>query len=513
MNKKIKIIAILLTLCFLGFDLKISQAVLFEGSLAKTKDSAKIYVITKGQKHWIPNEAAFNSYPGYRWKDIQIVDQAILNQYPRAKHVKLANDPKVYYITESGLKRHLLNPDVFLSYGNQWEDIIEISQTELNAYEDCQFIQMGGDYKVYKIEDGQKRWIKTAEVFNQLGYDWSKICPVNQTEFHAYFTGGPIISAEPEQNTYPETFILEGPTEGAVLETTEVTFKYSGTNPLGDIKELTFETYLEGYDQSWDDRGSNDSQTFNLSEETRAYTFYVRAKNEQGYVDPTPASRTFQIGVSPYYQQVEIKKVYPAEEDFQNDYLILQNNADESINISGWILENKLTTITIPQAVNKLRYPFSIDGYSDITLPQGGEVVISMDLSPLGINFRLNKCTGYLDQSDQFCPSLPKECPEIEESEYSHLKKTCRDFIDDLGRCEIPNYSDKWEISVDNDCTDFLNERFNYKYCFEKHYLEIGFLKDEWRVFLSKSIDVLNNDSGKLILRDKNGLLVDEYSY
>src|SRR3989344_7532248 len=460
--KKINLAPFLFTFLIFGFwvtyfSFGISEAALSlpEGGLIKTADTSDVYAITKGKKHWIPTPAVFNSYPGYKWGNIQIISQADLDKYPRVKHIKLANTSKVYYTTESGLKRHVLNSEVFLSYGNKWEDIIEVNQTELNAYNDSELIRLMGDYKVYKIENNQKRWIETAEIFNQLGFDWSKIAPVNQTEFYGYFTGGPIISAKQESNKYPNTFILEGPEEDALLESNEISFKYSGNNPLGEVKNLSFETYLKGYDLNWKDQRTKTVQTFKLSNEAKIYTFYARAKNDEGYIDPTPASRTFQIGES----------------------------------------------------------PFSAGDSADIRVPSRGEVLISFGKSPEGVNCRLNQCTGYLDRDKQFFPSLPKNCPKIEEEEYSHLKKTCRDFIKGLDSCEIPDYSGNWEISADNECTAFLNEKFNYNYCYKSNYLETNFLKDKWRVFLNKSTDILDNDSDKLILKDKNGFLADEYKY
>ncbi|OGZ32384.1 MAG: hypothetical protein A3H00_02305 [Candidatus Portnoybacteria bacterium RBG_13_40_8] len=489
------------------------DAGLVEGSLVKTAKSPKVYVIIQGKKHWLPTTAVLNSYPGYKGKKIEAVEPAVLDKYPRIKLIKLANNPKVYYLTESGLKRHLQNPEVFLSYNNKWPDIIEVNQIEINSYENNELIRLTGDEKVYKIENSQKRWIKTAEVFKGLGYDWSKIAPINQIEFYAYFTGGPITSAEPEQSKYPNTLILKGPGEATVLENTEITFKYSGVNPLGEVKDLTFETYLKGYDESWQEQDTNDSRTFSLSQEPRGYTFYVRARNQQGWTDPTPASMSFSVGVSPYYGQVKISNVNPNEENFKNDYLILENDSDELINISGWTIRGRKEEMTIPRAINKLSASFSTADYTDIKLSASGRIFVSMGTSPSGINFRLNKCTGYLDPKDEFFPSLDKGCPSIAKSEYSDLKSTCRSYIDQLSQCEIPDYVGNWDISADSDCTAFLNERFNYSYCFSQRGKETDFFKDEWRVFLGRTKDFLDNDSDKIILRDKNGLKVGEYEY
>jgi hypothetical protein len=111
----------------------------------------------------------------------------------RVGDVKLARakgDTKVYYITEGGLKRLIPSPAVFLSYGNKWEDIVEVEPSFLTQYPDSVLIKLeNGDGKVYKLENGMKRWIRTAEAFNRLGLDWNQIAPVNQVEFDHYPNG------------------------------------------------------------------------------------------------------------------------------------------------------------------------------------------------------------------------------------------------------------------------------------------------------------------------------------
>ncbi|MEK7154377.1 MAG: hypothetical protein AAB792_02365, partial [Patescibacteria group bacterium] len=113
-------------------------------------------------------------------------------QYQRVKLMRAEGDDKVYYITERGLKRHIPNPTVFLSYDNNWSEIVMVKPFELSAIPDNLLIREEGKPEVYKLEDGTKRWIKTAEVFNWLGYRWNEIAPVNVTELENYPLGTPI---------------------------------------------------------------------------------------------------------------------------------------------------------------------------------------------------------------------------------------------------------------------------------------------------------------------------------
>ncbi len=157
-------------------------------NLLRAMGQNRVYRIVNEKRLWVPTISAFNAQ-GLKWEDIQEVDEAEVTQYPEAKLIQVIDSPKVYYLTESGLKRHIVNSQVFESYDNKWEDIIEVTAAVLDVYPDNNLIRAEGDYKVYKLEDGKKRWIKTAEAFNRLGFDWTKIAPVNTMEVNAYSVG------------------------------------------------------------------------------------------------------------------------------------------------------------------------------------------------------------------------------------------------------------------------------------------------------------------------------------
>ncbi|MCK5122660.1 MAG: hypothetical protein KAQ87_00710 [Candidatus Pacebacteria bacterium] len=157
-------------------------------NLLKGAHSSKIYRVINGKRLWIPTAAAFNAQ-GLKWDDVQNVSETNVNQYPVIKLVKLVGSSEVYYLTNSGFKKHIPTAEVFNSYNNKWEDIVEISADELNTFNDVQLIKADGDFKVYKLENGVKRWIKTANAFNRLGLSWTEISPVNKIEINAYPVG------------------------------------------------------------------------------------------------------------------------------------------------------------------------------------------------------------------------------------------------------------------------------------------------------------------------------------
>ena len=150
-----------------------------------------MYEIKNSKRHWIPTAEIFNKYH-FSWQDIQVVPESQLKQYPRVKLLRAEGDKKVYYLTESGMIRHIPNEKVFNSYGDKWEDVVTVSPEEIRTYKPNNLIRLNNGYKVYLLENGKKRWIKTAQVFNRLGYDWSKIAPVNQVELNSYPQGSDI---------------------------------------------------------------------------------------------------------------------------------------------------------------------------------------------------------------------------------------------------------------------------------------------------------------------------------
>jgi hypothetical protein len=80
----------------------------------------------------------------------------------------------------------------------------------------------------------------------------------------------------------------------------------------------------------------------------------------------------------------------------------VENKSGGTIRIDGWTIETKLEKIVIPQAIDKLKYPFSVKDHSILDLSPNEKTVIPVGLSPLGVNFRINQCTGYLARSSSF---------------------------------------------------------------------------------------------------------------
>jgi hypothetical protein len=153
------------------------------------------------KKILIPGEDALFQLGG-DWSDVSTVSLSSLRNIPRAKLLKSTYSPMVFYITNTGLKRHIPTVEIFNSYGNKWEDIVELNSEYIDMYEFNDLIKLEGDYKVYKLIGGIKYWIESAEVFNQLKLDWDEIASVNYAEFNYYENGGTLTNETADWQTY-----------------------------------------------------------------------------------------------------------------------------------------------------------------------------------------------------------------------------------------------------------------------------------------------------------------------
>lgn len=162
------------------------------GNLASVPIRQKIWRLHNGRKHWIPSPDVFYSYD-YSPDDIENVTIPEINSYPRVKLIREIGDGgRIYYITEAGLIRQHPNMNVFYSYGNKLEDVVEVSETELNSYGKVKAVKLHDSHKIYKLERRGdqivKRWVKSMEAFHDLGLNWREVAPINHVEFEAYPT-------------------------------------------------------------------------------------------------------------------------------------------------------------------------------------------------------------------------------------------------------------------------------------------------------------------------------------
>ncbi len=189
-------------------------------------------------------------------------------------------------------------------------------------------------------------------------------------------------------------------------------------------------------------------------------------------------------------------------------------NEGETVNIDDWEIKGNDGRVFIPEAVNFYQIPGPNDS-GDIVLEPGHTVTIYLGIkSPLSKNFRLNKCTGYLNENYDFLYSLPNECPLPEKDDYKHLSGECQNYIRQMGRCERPdpNVTNSFLGEQGNECREFVNEFFNIGNCYRYFKGDSDFLKKEWRVWIDRE-NVFDPQHDWLKILNKGGQIIDDYTY
>ena len=218
--------------------------------------------------------------------------------------------------------------------------------------------------------------------------------------------------------------------------------------------------------------------------------------------------------ISPYYQKVRISSVVRARRsgDVGKIKFSASSIKDESINLTNWRIKTNSGALIIPQAINKYD-PFGYAEAGNVILGSGDYLHLYSSKSLPGRNFRLNKCTGYLNNIYTFDPALPKQCPRVDRQSISSFSGQCQSFILSLRTCQEPtsNEINKFVSPLNQSCNELLRT-LNYRGCYDRHNQDDDFLLREWRVWLNKALP-LDSQHDRLLLFDEEGLLVDEYTY
>ena len=325
-----------------------------------------------------------------------------------------------------------------------------------------------------------------------------------------------LVAGEPEPTSEPtisiDTHIVSGPEEGKVIEdTNEVTFEFGAEISPEDTKgKIYFEIMFEGLDEKWS--STTVKKITKKLPDPKEYAFLVRAKIQDS-VDPTPAKRTFKINVSPYFGKIKITSTTLKTSSRPSlTKLTAYLQKTEKINITNWNIRGKKGSFIIPKAIEKYRHLYEQEP-EDIFIEYGDKVYLSSAPGPLGrnINFRPNKCMGYLTNYHSFPISISKNCPRPSTEEISYLEPCCQVFINGLSKCEAPDYSQNLKVLFDEECTSYIKNNLNYEGCFKNYSSDADFLQKSWHIYMDT--DFLSKECDTLYLRDQNGLLVNKYDY
>lgn len=102
-------------------------------------------------------------------------------------------------ISDKRFKRLILNEAVFDGYGFQLDDVRSVGAAEFGRWAETNLARLGEDKRVWRLvpdvgrSTGERRWLDiTAEQFEEAGFDWDAVIPINQVEFDEWREGAAI---------------------------------------------------------------------------------------------------------------------------------------------------------------------------------------------------------------------------------------------------------------------------------------------------------------------------------
>ena len=190
----------------------------------------------------------------------------------------------------------------------------------------------------------------------------------------------------------------------------------------------------------------------------------------------------------------------------EEEYIVLENidfEDKQTITLSDLILKNRSKeTIRIGKDENG----------NNIILKYGESAVIVSGESPISQNFKLNKCSGYLNQRADFAPYISSNCPQLKDrNDTKNLNNRCLDYLDSLQQCFLPTINADTDINAE--CAQFVSQHASYAGCVADYKNDGDFDKKEWRIFLGRATEFWNNKHEDIRLLDKQSNLITETSY
>ena len=217
--------------------------------------------------------------------------------------------------------------------------------------------------------------------------------------------------------------------------------------------------------------------------------------------------------------RVSFGAVYGASAtDPAREYLEIQAHYanQREINISGWRIQSLKTgrTAVIGTAVET---PLTGSGGTPgaVVLRPGERAIIGSGRSPIGVSFRVNKCSGYLAQFQDFSPPLVPQCPAAVAELYASnsalsSESTCVQAAGRIVPCKTLTASPS---GVSGACGSYLTRITSYNVCVQAHQNDADFRQGEWRVFEGNTTELWVGNGDTVVLLDARGALVSSASY
>ncbi|MAZ67229.1 hypothetical protein CL652_00465 [bacterium] len=220
-------------------------------------------------------------------------------------------------------------------------------------------------------------------------------------------------------------------------------------------------------------------------------------------------------------QKRDIESLKMQELEYQYIEIRAKETNAQPINISNWSIQSMIsdTWIGIPQGVERY-VAGEVNELQDIYLRPGDRALIATKQSPVGVSFRVNRCSGFLGTTQTFEPSLRTACinpRDILPPTIDNLKEygaECVRFAENFDRCSYVTDNTRGYSNLSQACLDRIQPRLTYNYCIEAQGNDEDFFNPgEWRIFLNQD-GVAWRDSYEVVrLLDENNRTVDVVTY
>jgi hypothetical protein len=176
--------------------------------------------------------------------------------------------------------------------------------------------------------------------------------------------------------------------------------------------------------------------------------------------------------------------------------------------------------IGIPQGVERY-VAGEVNELQDIYLRPGERAIVATKQSPVGVSFRVNRCSGFLSDTQQFEPILRTTCinpRDVVPPTIASIKEygdACVRFAENFSRCSYVRSSDVDDYpNLSQACIERIQPRLTYNYCTSVLGDDASFFDAaEWRIFLNQDEAVWRDSYEVIRLLDEKNRTVDVVSY
>lgn len=223
--------------------------------------------------------------------------------------------------------------------------------------------------------------------------------------------------------------------------------------------------------------------------------------------------KSLRVGGASEYSDARLS--FSKSEEGEGEYIELYvlPTSKYPVNLTGWKIKGVIDSEA--RIIGTGVYSFKqgeVNDESNILIYPGEKALIIPGESPVGVSFKLNKCTGYLEQFQTFSPHLPQNCPQFAlDGQAFSGNAECSVFARSILRCNA--YVKEFPSSISQSCGQLISKRLNYNSCVSDYSIATGFRKPEWRVYLEGKDSFGSKDGDLISIFDANNNLIDSIFY